>query len=753
MLDLWKLRRRKLKALIRQADIARDGGNHSEAATLYLQATRLAKGRPDLYVQLGNMLKDTGRLNDAVEAYASAHNGFVALAGRRGLGWARENISDVYLQLGHLFKKAGQRSYALSFYRKSNSLKPIPAVAEELKVAALTTHGVAENPMGLAYPDLQQLPEGLDAGEAISVIEQAVASEGNQCVCWSTRYVLEANQFQAPDKMLTCQDCGSVYARSAMAMNIQRYLLRIPEASVTSKEVMSLVNHWKGSETYERIGLIGAIVDDDNNSQIESIGAFSSCLQPGIARCSFDVVVLWNVSYDISDIRRIVDQAFQALRPNGLLIVGYTPTSALPIYSQKLRQSVGTRRLEGQSNALEGDGATGAVVNGPLRETKGGVSPLFFLSDVALRSLIDPMRREVRILPDRTNLSVKHRFMGVRKSGTLSVGIMSGIGDAVWSFVIERAVRRKYKADALHYYVHDSGDARRKRSNNMLARFSFVNDLSSSIFQVHADTPMDDRTGHLNYISSGPTLIDGKDEFDYRLIVNSHLEHGAGFDIICEDLALSVGDLDYDFFKHYQELTSDIAAVDKITRYVGKDYAIFYYGAEVDNTIGGLNRDEIWTPEDWNRLGRLINDEYGLKLVVIGAPYDTSYANKIQGRNRDDFYYNAIGELDITETLSLIQRSKFIVAFPAGVGIVGPYMRIPTVIFWRPKHLSYHVMHDRAGFNPKFAENWVPPQVIKAGGYYPAWYGIDTPESVMGVIRDRGWATRDVFTPIGSWEN
>jgi ADP-heptose:LPS heptosyltransferase len=287
----------------------------------------------------------------------------------------------------------------------------------------------------------------------------------------------------------------------------------------------------------------------------------------------------------------------------------------------------------------------------------------------------------------------------------------------------------------------------------MLARFGFVDDMVTSKFQVHANTPMDDRSGHLNYIPSGPVAVDGRDEFDYRLIVNTYLEHGQGYDRVCEALGLLEEDLDFDFFSDYDEKPEDMAAVDKVLHHVGQDYVVFYYGAEVDNTIGGLNRDEIWKPEDWNRLGRMVHEEFGLKIVVIGAPYDTSYANRILGANRDTFYYNAIGELDITETLALIQRSKFVVAFPAGVGIVGPYMRVPTVIFWRPKHMSYHVMHDRAGFRPEFATNWVPEPVLKAGGYYPAWYGEDTPDTIMEAVRKGGWAKRTPTTPIGKWKH
>lgn len=760
MTKIFKLRQHRVMTLVRKADAARDNGNSATAATLYGDAVRIARDRPDLYVQQGNMLKDSGRFAEAAAAYAQGHNGFAALAKKRGAEWAGAHIADIYLQLGHLYKKAGRADFSIHFYRRSNALKPFPGLAEEMKFAALTIHGVPETAASVPYPDLDELPFAADLGRIGTALPSGAVDEalvaGYQCICWSNNHFIEASQDDAEVKYITCGDCGSVYSQATVRMNMTGQTTLISLAQVSLDQIETLLGNWPGHRENPRIGLIGAELENGDQSRtgrIETIPAFNSRLQPGLERCSFDCIIIWSVSNQFSDMRRVVDQAFQALRPNGTLIIGYSPISAVPLVMQNLRKPAVT--LKDDSVVIEAGGHAdrNPAAKQSSTEKTSGVQPLFLLSDFALRSLIEPVRRDARVLPNRFALSTLHSFVAARKSGVLSVGIMSGIGDAVWSFVIDRAVRRKYGADALLYHVNDSGDARRKRSNNMLARFGFVNDMVSSVFQIHADTPMDDKSGHLNYLPSGPVLVDSRDEFDYRLIVNTYLEHGHGFDRICEDLGLEPTDLDFDFFKDYDEQSVDSVAVDKVRNFVGSDYAIFYYGAEVDNTIGGLNRDEIWRPDDWNRLGRMIHEEFGLKLVVIGAPYDTSYANKILNRSEDAFYYNAIGELDITETLALIQRSKFVIAFPAGVGIVGPYMRVPTVIFWRPKHQSYHVMHDRAGFDPGFATNWVPKPVLDSGAYYPAWYGTDTPETIMGAIRQGGWAKRKISTPIGSWKD
>lgn len=738
----WRLTR-----LVKSADHFRDLRQFDEAAKWYAKAVRLTNARPDLYVQLGNMLKDSGKLAEAVKAYERGHNGYRALAARRGTAWANEGVAEALLQLGHTFKMAGASGHAVSFYRRAHALRPIPHIEEELKIAALTIHGVPERPVDIPYPALDGV---VDDGTAPSYDDHDLIKEGIQCLCWSKNYFRDGSPEMRELDVVTCADCGTHYTSDVVRMNMVGETRLVPVFEVTAADIEGLLATWPVEARLGRIGLVGAELvgaPPSNATSVETIPAYNSRLLPGLERCSFDAIILWNMSLHFTDLARIVDQCHQAIRPNGMLLAGYTPTTALMLWAQRVRDAIGSKRKgHAELPAVRTEGAGDVVItNDP--------SPMFFLSDRALNAVLDPVRRDARSLPQRYQYSKTHHFRALQKSGTMSVGIMSGIGDAVWSFVIQEAVRRKYGADALLYHVNDSGDGRRKRSNNMLARFNFVDDMVTSKFQIHADTPMDDRSGHLNYMPSGPVTVDGRDEFDYRLIVNTYLEHGHSYARVCEALGLDEGDLDFDFFRNYREQPEDMRAVNKVLNYVGEDYAIFYYGAEVDNTIGGLNRDEMWKPEDWNRLGRMVHEQYGLKIVVIGAPYDVSYANKILGANEDTFYFNAIGQLDITETLALIQRSRFVIAFPAGVGIVGPYMRVPTVIFWRPKHMSYHVMHDRAGFCPEFATNWVPEPVLQQGGYYPAWYGSDTPETIMAAIERGEWATRKITAPIGNWKD
>ena len=90
--------------LTRAADHARDGNDTVEAARIYSAAAALAPWRLDLRLQLGNMLKDSGRLAEAEETY------------RAILAEAPEE-ADPHLQLGHVYKLQGRRIRALACYR------------------------------------------------------------------------------------------------------------------------------------------------------------------------------------------------------------------------------------------------------------------------------------------------------------------------------------------------------------------------------------------------------------------------------------------------------------------------------------------------------------------------------------------------------------------------------------------------------------------------------------------------------------
>jgi O-antigen biosynthesis protein len=108
--------------LVSEADRHRDAGQYARAAEYYEQAAQLKPERADIWVQLGNMRKDSRQFALAEAAYRTA--------------LASSDQADTHLQLGHLFKSLGNRSAALSEYRRACELdESNMAAAHELAEA------------------------------------------------------------------------------------------------------------------------------------------------------------------------------------------------------------------------------------------------------------------------------------------------------------------------------------------------------------------------------------------------------------------------------------------------------------------------------------------------------------------------------------------------------------------------------------------------------------------------------------------
>jgi len=106
--------------VIREANLARDGGRFAEAVELYAQALTLTPDRVGIRIQLGNMLKDAGRYQEAEAEYRSALS-------------QRPADAEIYLQLGHLQRTRGFRADAIANYRRAVDLAPhAPHASREL---------------------------------------------------------------------------------------------------------------------------------------------------------------------------------------------------------------------------------------------------------------------------------------------------------------------------------------------------------------------------------------------------------------------------------------------------------------------------------------------------------------------------------------------------------------------------------------------------------------------------------------------
>lgn len=99
----------KVARLMAAADSARDRRDWPTAQKLYGDVVSIDSSKPDVWVQYGHALKETGRLIEAEAAYRSA----LVLD---------SSTADTHLQLGHVLKLLGRLSDAREAYRVATNL-------------------------------------------------------------------------------------------------------------------------------------------------------------------------------------------------------------------------------------------------------------------------------------------------------------------------------------------------------------------------------------------------------------------------------------------------------------------------------------------------------------------------------------------------------------------------------------------------------------------------------------------------------
>ncbi|NBN62707.1 glycosyltransferase family 4 protein [Pannonibacter tanglangensis] len=97
---------KKAGQVLREADEARDAGNWSAAADLYAAFLEMKPEADGIWIQRGNMLKESGRHADAMAAYRKA----IAL---------NPDSADAFLMLGHLHKVMGDLEGCEAAYRQA----------------------------------------------------------------------------------------------------------------------------------------------------------------------------------------------------------------------------------------------------------------------------------------------------------------------------------------------------------------------------------------------------------------------------------------------------------------------------------------------------------------------------------------------------------------------------------------------------------------------------------------------------------
>lgn len=311
-----------------------------------------------------------------------------------------------------------------------------------------------------------------------------------------------------------------------------------------------------------------------------------------------------------------------------------------------------------------------------------------------------------------------------------------GIGDSVWALHKAEAIR-----DALDpggpidcYLTCTKRDQLQERALTFLRRFSFVNSADMRLnYCIHNEPPYR-KDGCYSYIE------DGWYEFDdgryCALMPNAPLEHG-----IRLEKWLPHYPIRWNIFDDFTIYPSETDYAERLHKSVG-DYCVFYPGPLAGNSISGHNRNMLWKPTEWITLGERIRQEFGLRIVVVGASYDLDYytvfiAPDLNGSS--PHWLNLIGETTIGQLYAITKRSKFLISYQAGVGIISAYLGVPTAMWWRPwgDSMSQDIF---LSFREEMASAWASPAILASGSYLPMIYGKHRVNEIMDEVHSRRWA-------------
>ena len=322
----------------------------------------------------------------------------------------------------------------------------------------------------------------------------------------------------------------------------------------------------------------------------------------------------------------------------------------------------------------------------------------------------------------------------------MKVLMPQGIGDSVWGLHKVQAVRDALDpGGAIDIALPGTpASAVESRAVDFVRRFDFVRSVEMRPWDIHRQ-PHIAPDGTYNYLDDGWYEFDdgaGGTERVCALMPNAALEHGTRL----EDW-LPQYDIDWAIFDHFHIEPWEWSLAANLRDRIGP-YAVFYPGPLHGNSGDGHNRGMLWRPADWAALGSRVYRDFGLRIAVVGAPYDYDYYRWLvrPALNGDrDSWTELIGQTTVGELYAVTSTAKFVISYQSGVGIVSTYLGTPTAIWWRQQGDSISATQYLT-FDERMASAWVPPARLAAGIHLPLYYGRETVDDIVSEIGRRGWA-------------
>lgn len=318
--------------------------------------------------------------------------------------------------------------------------------------------------------------------------------------------------------------------------------------------------------------------------------------------------------------------------------------------------------------------------------------------------------------------------------------VPQGIGDSVWCLLKAQDLVARVDPGPIDLRIACwRQDVCETRARDFLRRFSFVDSVEmypmphkNNHGPVLLPGQAADKDGIYRYIPDGPhPELKG---IDYAMIPNAALERGTRLEKWLPECRTNWNVMDD--FRFDDE---DLAFADKFAVDHGP-FVIFFMASLANNTVSGHNRNGLWSVGDWVGLGDEIHERYGAQIVVVGTTWDEDYyARCVAPRVAGSWYWHShISKWPISRTYAVVARSRFVVSYQSGIGIVAHYLGRPTAIFWRPKGDSIS-SRTHITFDEGMASAWARPDDVVSGKLMPCIYGRQGPLEILKHIEDHGW--------------
>jgi heptosyltransferase-1 len=85
-----------------------------------------------------------------------------------------------------------------------------------------------------------------------------------------------------------------------------------------------------------------------------------------------------------------------------------------------------------------------------------------------------------------------------------------------------------------------------------------------------------------------------------------------------------------------------------------------------------------WVEPAWGLLAVRLQEQFGMRLVLLGGPGDREAAERIAAQ-AGDAVDNRVGETSLTEAAAVISRARLLVGVDTGLTHMGPAFNVPTV--------------------------------------------------------------------------